>query len=128
LPQPVPLVTPSVLRALRPPPPLMFCRVDFVLLLHVLLFFFQAEDGILDFHVTGVQTCALPISCCTKPPGGHRPDRCDRSGQSGRSEERRVGKVRKFWLSPNHLKKKYLRLQRYANNTRIYRRIFSHAG
>src|SRR5690606_39829098 len=28
-------------------------------------FFFQAEDGIRDFHVTGVQTCALPIS-------GHR--------------------------------------------------------
>src|SRR5690606_40214942 len=26
-------------------------------------FFFQAEDGIRDFHVTGVQTCALPI--CT---------------------------------------------------------------
>src|SRR5690606_40331575 len=25
-------------------------------------FFFQAEDGIRDFHVTGVQTCALPIS------------------------------------------------------------------
>src|SRR5690606_39516285 len=25
------------------------------------LFFFQAEDGIRDFHVTGVQTCALPI-------------------------------------------------------------------
>src|SRR5690606_40607914 len=24
-------------------------------------FFFQAEDGIGDFHVTGVQTCALPI-------------------------------------------------------------------
>src|SRR5690606_40495624 len=24
-------------------------------------FFFQAEDGIRDFHVTGVQTCALPI-------------------------------------------------------------------
>src|SRR5690606_40460529 len=23
---------------------------------------FQAEDGIRDFHVTGVQTCALPIS------------------------------------------------------------------
>src|SRR5690606_40725099 len=23
--------------------------------------FFQAEDGIRDFHVTGVQTCALPI-------------------------------------------------------------------
>src|SRR5690606_9741487 len=25
-------------------------------------FFFQAEDGIRDFHVTGVQTCALPIT------------------------------------------------------------------
>src|SRR5690606_40456859 len=28
------------------------------------VFFFQAEDGIRDFHVTGVQTCALPISDC----------------------------------------------------------------
>src|SRR5690606_40094440 len=27
----------------------------------LLFFFFQAEDGIRDFHVTGVQTCALPI-------------------------------------------------------------------
>src|SRR5690606_39344770 len=27
----------------------------------VCYFFFQAEDGIRDFHVTGVQTCALPI-------------------------------------------------------------------
>src|SRR5690606_39592808 len=25
------------------------------------VFFYQAEDGIRDFHVTGVQTCALPI-------------------------------------------------------------------
>src|SRR5690606_40251330 len=36
-----------------------------------LFFFFQAEDGIRDFHVTGVQTCALPISneikTATKP-------------------------------------------------------------
>src|SRR5690606_39650795 len=32
---------------------LMYADVDF---------FFQAEDGIRDFHVTGVQTCALPIS------------------------------------------------------------------
>src|SRR5690606_40378383 len=31
-------------------------------LLDVFFFFFQAEDGIRDFHVTGVQTCALPIS------------------------------------------------------------------
>src|SRR5690606_39291247 len=27
----------------------------------VVRFLFQAEDGIRDFHVTGVQTCALPI-------------------------------------------------------------------
>src|SRR5262249_56753842 len=27
----------------------------------VLFFFFQAEDGIRDWSVTGVQTCALPI-------------------------------------------------------------------
>src|SRR5256885_13096482 len=27
-----------------------------------LCFFFQAEDGIRDYKVTGVQTCALPIS------------------------------------------------------------------
>src|SRR5690625_6176169 len=27
-----------------------------------MVFFFQAEDGIRDGHVTGVQTCALPIS------------------------------------------------------------------
>src|SRR5262249_58238502 len=27
-----------------------------------LFFFFQAEDGIRDWSVTGVQTCALPIS------------------------------------------------------------------
>src|SRR5690606_26094429 len=38
-----------------------------------LFFFFQAEDGIRDFHVTGVQTCALPISGrdkCGLPPLG----------------------------------------------------------
>src|SRR5207342_2106280 len=28
---------------------------------NIFFFFFQAEDGIRDFHVTGVQTCALPI-------------------------------------------------------------------
>src|SRR5262249_58928811 len=30
--------------------------------LFVCFFFFQAEDGIRDWSVTGVQTCALPIS------------------------------------------------------------------
>ena len=33
----------------------------------VCFFFFQAEDGIRDDLVTGVQTCALPIS--QGPPG-----------------------------------------------------------
>src|SRR5256885_2682869 len=28
----------------------------------IFFFFFQAEDGIRDYKVTGVQTCALPIS------------------------------------------------------------------
>src|SRR5205807_2697878 len=31
------------------------------------VFFFQAEDGIRDYKVTGVQTCALPISSPTWP-------------------------------------------------------------
>src|SRR5690606_40300484 len=34
----------------------------FSLYVFIFFFFFQAEDGIRDFHVTGVQTCALPIS------------------------------------------------------------------
>src|SRR6266446_4822303 len=34
-----------------------------------LLFFFQAEDGIRDYKVTGVQTCALPISAAGGPTG-----------------------------------------------------------
>src|SRR5262249_58689307 len=79
-------------------------------------FFFQAEDGIRDWSVTGVQTCALPIS----PPEAGRDqarvrwrrawsDRAIRSTvttrriwrsrspsgwacRRGRSEERRVGK------------------------------------
>src|SRR5690625_6610172 len=36
---------------------LLFCKI----------LFFQAEDGILDGHVTGVQTCALPISIKKHP-------------------------------------------------------------
>src|SRR5438046_2493326 len=33
----------------------------------VFFFFFQAEDGIRDWSVTGVQTCALPISERSSP-------------------------------------------------------------
>src|SRR2546430_7437239 len=35
--------------------------VDTACLLKLVYFFFQAEDGIRDLTVTGVQTCALPI-------------------------------------------------------------------
>src|SRR5206468_8165724 len=41
------------------------------------IFFFQAEDGIRDLIVTGVQTCALPISApgqsSCRPPATIRP-------------------------------------------------------
>src|SRR5690349_22591405 len=40
-------------------------------------FFFQAEDGIRDLYVTGVQTCALPI-LTTQPPFEHEPVMVDR--------------------------------------------------
>src|SRR5690606_40581034 len=56
------------------------------------LFFFQAEDGIRDFHVTGVQTCALPI--CRPPRWPERippPRRLSRT----RSRCRRSDPVRK---------------------------------
>src|SRR6266487_5681015 len=33
-------------------------------------FFFQAEDGIRDGRVTGVQTCALPILTSARPSAG----------------------------------------------------------
>src|SRR5437867_8713587 len=34
-----------------------------IVLILIVFFFFQAEDGIRDRTVTGVQTCALPIFC-----------------------------------------------------------------
>src|SRR2546429_9116344 len=63
----------------------------------VCFFFFQAEDGIRDVAVTGVQTCALPIyvfSSAQRPPifsgcfGAAPASQC----WLKRSEERRVGK------------------------------------
>src|SRR6266566_9620923 len=35
---------------------------------YYIYFFFQAEDGIRDYKVTGVQTCALPISLAPAGP------------------------------------------------------------
>src|SRR3712207_8821897 len=88
-------------------------------------FFFQAEDGIRDIGVTGVQTCALPISSLnelTTPftVSGQGASRlvpwvmvigrsvCSRSVTHGtpsavdRSEERRVGKECRSRWSPYH--------------------------
>src|SRR5256885_6595431 len=96
-----------------------------------LFFFFQAEDGIRDYKVTGVQTCALPIShkrnrfrllssdrsrsgtdsACEviavselQRPRGARTDaqRNRRRIVEARSEERRVGKECRSRWSPYH--------------------------
>src|SRR5256885_12726363 len=90
-------------------------------------FFFQAEDGIRDYKVTGVQTCALPISglsrlACDEGTAlvegiqcqrgqqvdgqvDHRDDGHALDGLAGlahRSEERRVGKECRSRWSPYH--------------------------
>src|SRR5690606_40678829 len=44
-----------------PPRIVMHPSCLYCTLFRALPFFFQAEDGIRGFHVTGVQTCALPI-------------------------------------------------------------------
>src|SRR5436189_2190402 len=92
---------------------LFLCSVSIaiILLLFFFFFFFQAEDGIRDTSVTGVQTCALPILVATnscihawtrdrsaKPPllKARRRFRVDRS------EERRVGKECRSRWSPDH--------------------------
>src|SRR5437879_13334966 len=81
-----------------------------------MFFFFQAEDGIRDTSVTGVQTCALPIS-----PRRYRslPRKAALQGARNasrthpqprqvrrRSEERRVGKECRSRWSPYHYIKK----------------------
>src|SRR5712675_2981384 len=81
-------------------------------------FFFQAEDGIRDVAVTGVQTCALPISSgwpasssastCPCTAGSKSWRCCAATAQSwrrSRSEERRVGKECRSRWSPDHYKK-----------------------
>src|SRR6266542_3404889 len=72
--------------------------------LHRFFFFFQAEDGIRDATVTGVQTCALPIF-------GMRDEAQEGTGPTWqpvpvRSEERRVGKECRSRWAPYHEKKK----------------------
>src|SRR5690606_39514700 len=93
-----------------------------LIIIRFFIFFFQAEDGIRDFHVTGVQTCALPISEPLEVRGAQFDDEV--VGDDGpvavpdggvvvalplersrdRSEERRVGKeCRPVW-SRDHTK------------------------
>src|SRR5438046_6318354 len=77
-----------------------------------LFFFFQAEDGIRDWSVTGVQTCALPIFDAERPTAVHRgrpfrvKPRTGSSRRAARSEERRVGKeCRSRWSTYDEEKK-----------------------
>src|SRR6266702_5033396 len=76
----------------------------------VVFFFFQAEDGIRDGHVTGVQTCALPICSELPAPGIGRRTICQPATRREmwltlRSEERRVGKECRSRWSPYQQKK-----------------------
>src|SRR5438046_4629736 len=91
-------------------------------ILYFVFFFFQAEDGIRDWSVTGVQTCALPISCrrrggsarpfVAQPPRRRQAQRSRgmrrRSSQrcGRRSEERRVGKECRSGWGPDRQRKK----------------------
>src|SRR5438552_17359401 len=77
------------------------------------IFFFQAEDGIRDDLVTGVQTCALPI-CLEGPlPAGlaRTAAGSDRlrvlETNFHRSEERRVGKECRAWWAAYESKEKW---------------------
>src|SRR2546430_1919829 len=82
--------------------------VLFSLSLSFFFFFFQAEDGIRDLTVTGVQTCALPISKSAiwrsylSGTGILSGTQSKRGNQLGRSEERRVGKECRSRWSPYH--------------------------
>src|SRR2546423_10708295 len=83
------------------------------LVLSIFFFFFQAEDGIRDKLVTGVQTCALPISDARERLGErHQAQVVQRVHEEARvevmaddvlrSEERRVGKECRSRWSPYH--------------------------
>src|SRR5260370_5950859 len=57
-----------------------------------LFFFFQAEDGIRDSSVTGVQTCALPISPAASSARA-RAQRRPASGNEGSGRQVRRGRT-----------------------------------
>src|SRR2546430_11171437 len=62
-------------------------------------FFFQAEDGIRDLTVTGVQTCALPICRGCPDRLGERPRRAGRHHGDG-LDRRRAARVRRDRARP----------------------------
>src|SRR5437762_12053829 len=66
-------------------------------------FFFQAEDGIRDTSVTGVQTCALPISQRSRTRAGRRrrgPSDCHEAAPARRQRDRRPGAQRRHPRRP----------------------------
>src|SRR6267154_5771632 len=86
-------------------------------------FFFQAEDGIRDGRVTGVQTCALPIwqhrnrRHAQHPGGRRRAERITSEFDAARSEERRVGKECRSRWSPQHERKKVPNVYKHSKMT-----------
>src|SRR6478609_1369698 len=72
-------------------------------------FFCQAEDGIRGKLVTGVQTCALPISTVRATSPNRARGRGHRLGDRGLGQigERRVGKECRSRWSPYHRNKKH---------------------
>src|SRR5690625_7569284 len=58
--------------------------IIFTFIMYMTFFFFQAEDGIRDGHVTGVQTCALPISCVGNTLDGTQHAALTRSNEQNR--------------------------------------------
>src|SRR3982751_7062704 len=64
----------------------MYEREERVSLVERCFFFFQAEDGIRDLIVTGVQTCALPI-CLGVGPRTYRSNSDTQVERDKRSEE-----------------------------------------
>src|SRR2546426_2639062 len=69
-------------------------------------FFFQAEDGIRDYKVTGVQTCALPISApspvCVKSCSSCSACWKTPVRRSARPDRAKAGRRRGWWRSEEH--------------------------
>src|SRR5205823_7002933 len=95
-------------------------------------FFFQAEDGIRDKLVTGVQTCALPILLehldslvvkTTDASGGYGmligPASTREEREEFRSEERRVGKECRSRVLPEEIKKKLAQILEFVRGACI---------